>query len=86
MFEFDRASGQHSTGLDRMRFKEICPLLIYQLDSGLCASGLAADADSDKPEIKASEFSKKPSPTEGGDCFCVVYFEICGYNMKQLHI
>jgi hypothetical protein len=49
--------------LDGSTLKEVCPLMLYQLESGMC-DGVILDSDG-KPEIKAADLKKKPSQTEG---------------------
>ncbi|KAI9553381.1 hypothetical protein GHT06_021282 [Daphnia sinensis] len=49
--------------LDKADLNNICPLMVYQLESGLCHNKKDAKMNQ-KPEIKAPENNKKPTPQE----------------------
>ena len=51
------------THLDRTGLRNICPLILYQLESGLCQTHLKTIEN--RPNVKATEPNKKPSSYEG---------------------
>ena len=75
LFEWATAAGQ--TPLDSAALRDLCPLVLYQLQAGLCHAGAADAADADAadaggsgPAVKPADAKQKPTPAEGTFLLC----------------
>ena len=55
----------NQTHLDKAGLKDVCPLILYQMESGVCHQDLNKPKINQQPEIKSPEVNKKPSSHEG---------------------